>query len=102
MVERLVIMTPGDVIAPEDLPPPLRPREAVAVPADAGAAQSPSRRRATPSSAPTSWASCGPTSGTSPAPPSALGIERGHLYRKLKAYGIAAPRKGEEPTRPDA
>ena len=36
MVERLVIMTPGDVIAPEDLPPPLRSREAVAVPAEAG------------------------------------------------------------------
>ena len=35
MVERLVIMTPGDVIAPEDLPPPLRAREAVAVPAEA-------------------------------------------------------------------
>src|SRR6185312_731686 len=28
MVERLVIMTPRDVIGPEDLPPPLRPRDA--------------------------------------------------------------------------
>jgi two-component system nitrogen regulation response regulator NtrX len=28
MVERLVIMTPGDVIGPDALPPPLRPREA--------------------------------------------------------------------------
>jgi hypothetical protein len=25
-----------------------------------------------------------------------------NLWRKLKAYGIAVPRKGEEPTRPDA
>src|SRR5262249_58801188 len=31
MVERLVIMTPGDVIGPEALPPPLRPRDATAV-----------------------------------------------------------------------
>src|SRR5213594_3149410 len=28
MVERLVIMTPGDVIGPDALPPPLRPRDA--------------------------------------------------------------------------
>jgi two-component system nitrogen regulation response regulator NtrX len=32
----------------------------------------------------------------------ALGIGRVNLWRKLKAYGIAVPRKGEEPTRPDA
>src|SRR5215468_478514 len=30
MVERLVIMSPRDVIGPEDLPPPLRPRDAEA------------------------------------------------------------------------
>ena len=29
MVERLVIMTAGDTITPEDLPPPLKPREVV-------------------------------------------------------------------------
>ena len=34
MVERLVIMTPGDVIGPEDLPPPLRPRDAAPPSAD--------------------------------------------------------------------
>src|SRR5262252_4858994 len=36
MVERLVIMTPGDVITPEDLPSPFRSREADPVPTEAG------------------------------------------------------------------
>ena len=63
MVERLVIMTPGDVIG-EDLPPPFarggRGRSD-------GSGSRACARRATPSSARTSWASCAPTSGTSRA-----------------------------------
>ena len=75
--------------------------EAVAVPAEAGLQslrEAPGRVRARvhPRRAP------GPRLEHHAGPPQALGIGRVNLWRKLKAYGIAAPRKGEEPTRPDA
>ena len=54
MVERLVIMTPGDVIGPEDLPPPLRPRDAAPPAPTRARRRRRSRRRARPSSARTS------------------------------------------------
>jgi DNA-binding NtrC family response regulator len=100
MVERLVIMTPGDVIAPEDLPPPLRSREAVAVPAEAGLQSLREARDAFERAYILGELRAHDWNITRTA--QALGIGRVNLWRKLKAYGIAAPRKGEEPIRPDA
>jgi two-component system nitrogen regulation response regulator NtrX len=100
MVERLVIMTPGDVIAPEDLPPPLRAREAVTVPADAALQSLREARDAFERAYILGELRAHDWNITRTA--QALGIGRVNLWRKLKAYGIAAPRKGEEPARPDA
>jgi len=97
MVERLVIMTPGDVIAPEDLPPPLRSREVVALgtgPQSLREAREAFERayilgelRAH------AWNITRTAKG--------LGIGRVNLWRKLKAYGMTPPRKSEETIRPD-
>ena len=100
MVERLVIMTPGDVITPEHLPPPLLSREAVAVPAEAGLQSLREARDAFERAYILGELRAHEWNITRTS--EALGIGRVNLWRKLKAYGIAAPRKGEEPTRPDA
>jgi two-component system nitrogen regulation response regulator NtrX len=99
MVERLVIMSPGDVITPEDLPPPLRPRDAVAASGVGGqnlreARDGFERAYILGELRSHDW------NITHAA--QALGIGRVNLWRKLKAYGITVPRKGEEPPRPDA
>ena len=91
MVERLVIMTPGDVIGPDALPPPLRPRETAAAVLD------PQRERTLKEAREAferayilgelrahEW------NMTRTA--EKLGIERSHLYRKLKAYGLTPPK----------
>ena len=91
MVERLVIMAPRDVIGPEDLPPPLRAREV----AEAG--DDPQRDRKLKEARDAferayilgelrthEW------NMTRTA--EKLGIERSHLYRKLKTYGISPPK----------
>jgi two-component system nitrogen regulation response regulator NtrX len=91
MVERLVIMAPRDVIGPEDLPPPLRTRE------EPEAGEDPQRDRKLKDARDAferayilgelrahEW------NMTRTA--EKLGIERSHLYRKLKAYGIAPPK----------
>jgi two-component system nitrogen regulation response regulator NtrX len=90
MVERLVIMTPGDVIGPEALPPPLRPRDA-AQPEDTQKEKTLKEAREAFERAyilgelrALDW------NMTRTA--QKLGIERSHLYRKLKAYGIAPPK----------
>jgi two-component system nitrogen regulation response regulator NtrX len=100
MVERLVIMTSGDVITPEDLPSSLRARDAPAA-ADDGAQQSLREARDAFERAyilgelrAFDW------NITRTA--QALGIGRVNLWRKLKAYGIRVSRKGEEPGRPPA
>jgi two-component system, NtrC family, nitrogen regulation response regulator NtrX len=90
MVERLVIMTPGDVVGPDDLPPPLRP-------IDSGAAGEPTAHRSLKEARDAferafilgelraqDW------NMTRTA--EQLGIERSHLYRKLKTYRIAPPK----------
>jgi two-component system nitrogen regulation response regulator NtrX len=100
MVERLVIMTPGDLIGPESLPPPLRAREAVAVPAEAGLQSLREARDAFERAFILGELRAHDWNITKTA--QALGIGRVNLWRKLKAYGIAVPRKGEEPGRPDA
>ncbi len=87
MVERLVIMAPHDVIGPEDLPPPLRPR-------DAGAAGEESQKERTLKEARESFerayilAELRGHDWNMTRTAEKLGIERSHLYRKLKAYGI--------------
>jgi two-component system nitrogen regulation response regulator NtrX len=100
MVERLVIMTPRDVIVPEDLPPPLRAREAVAVPAEAGLQSLREARDAFERAYVLGELRAHDWNITRTA--QALGIGRVNLWRKLKAYGISVPRKGEDPPRPDA
>jgi len=91
MVERLVIMAPRDVIGPEDLPPPLRTRE------ETEAGDDPQRDRKLKDARDAferayilgelrahEW------NMTRTA--EKLGIERSHLYRKLKTYGISPPK----------
>jgi two-component system nitrogen regulation response regulator NtrX len=99
MVERLVIMTAGDVIMPGDLPPPLKPRE---VP-DLGEGSQHSLREARDAFERAyilgelrahDW-NITRTAKT-------LGIGRVNLWRKLKAYGISPPRRSEEPGRANA
>ncbi|MGH7264387.1 MAG: sigma-54-dependent transcriptional regulator [Candidatus Rokuibacteriota bacterium] len=101
MVERLVIMTAADVIGPEEIPPPLRPRELPAVPA--GGPQSlREAREAFERAFVLSELRANGWNITRTA--KVLGIGRVNLWRKLKAYGINPPRKtdkpGEEPGRP--
>jgi two-component system nitrogen regulation response regulator NtrX len=87
MVERLVIMAPHDVIGPEDLPPPLRPRET-------GTAGEESQKERTLKEARESFerayivAELRAHDWNMTRTAEKLGIERSHLYRKLKAYGI--------------
>jgi two-component system nitrogen regulation response regulator NtrX len=100
MVERLVIMTPHDVITPEDLPPPLRAREALAAPTAAGLQNLREARDAFERAFILGELRARDWNITRTA--QALGIGRVNLWRKLKAYGIAVPRKSEESTRPDA
>jgi len=91
MVERLVIMAPREMIGPDDLPPPLRTRE------EAGTVESAQRDRKLKDAREAferayilselrehEW------NMTRTA--EKLGIERSHLYRKLKAYGITPPK----------
>ena len=91
MVERLVIMTPRDVIGPEDLPPPLRPKEPAA-----GAEEI--QREKTLKEARDAFerayilAELRAHEGNVTRTAEKLGIERSHLYRKLKSYGITPPK----------
>jgi two-component system nitrogen regulation response regulator NtrX len=90
MVERLVIMAPADVIAPEDLPPPLRPRELGAPPEPARDRSLREARDAFERSF--IMAELRASEGNISRTAEKLGIERSHLYRKLKAYGITPPK----------
>jgi two-component system nitrogen regulation response regulator NtrX len=96
MVERLVIMTAADLIAPEHLPAPLRPGDVVTL----GGPQSLREAREAFERAyilgelrAHGWN----ITQTSKA----LGIGRVNLWRKLKAYGISVPRRSDEPDEPD-
>jgi two-component system nitrogen regulation response regulator NtrX len=93
MVERLVIMTAADVITPEDLPPPFRTGDMLAL----AAGHERSLREARDAFERAyilgelrahAWS----ITQTSKA----LGIGRVNLWRKLKAYGITTPRRGDE------
>jgi two-component system, NtrC family, nitrogen regulation response regulator NtrX len=90
MVERLVIMVPGDAITPEDLPPPLRAKaESAPGPVADGkplkeARDSFERAYILAELRAQDW------NMTRTA--ERLGIERSHLYRKIRAYGINPPK----------
>jgi two-component system, NtrC family, nitrogen regulation response regulator NtrX len=89
MVERLVIMTAGDVIGPDDLPAPLRPKDAVAVGADGQRSLKEARdgfERAY------ILAELRAHDWNMTRTAERLGIERSHLYRKIKGYGITPPK----------
>jgi two-component system nitrogen regulation response regulator NtrX len=89
MVERLVIMVPRDVIDVDDLPAPLRSKEA----AVAGVAHGRSLREARDNfERAYILAELRTQDWNMTKTADRLGIERSHLYRKIKAYGIAPPK----------
>ncbi len=91
MVERLVIMTPGDLIGPDALPPPLRPRDAAAAVGDTQREKTlKEAREAFERAYILSELRAHDWNMTRTA--ERLGIERSHLYRKLKIYGITPPK----------
>jgi two-component system nitrogen regulation response regulator NtrX len=89
MVERLVIMVPGDTIGPEDLPPPLRPK------GEAGPAVSdgkPLKEARDSFERAYILAELRAQDWNMTRTAERLGIERSHLYRKIRAYGIIPPK----------
>jgi len=89
MVERLVIMTGGDVIGPDDLPAPLRPKDAAVVGSDGQRSLKEARdgfERAY------ILAELRAHDWNMTRTAERLGIERSHLYRKIKTYGITPPK----------
>jgi two-component system nitrogen regulation response regulator NtrX len=91
MVERLVIMVPGDVIGAEDLPPPLRPRSEPAAAAAPGDGKPLKEARDNFERA-YILAELRAQDWNMTRTAERLGIERSHLYRKIRAYGIAPPK----------
>ncbi len=90
MVERLVIMTAGDLVGPDDLPTPLRPKsEALAAP-DGRATTLKEARDNFERAYILAELRAHEWNMTRTA--ERLGIERSHLYRKVKTYKIAAPK----------
>jgi two-component system nitrogen regulation response regulator NtrX len=90
MVERLVIMAPRDVIGVDDLPAPLRPKDA---PAAAHESRDRSLREAREHfERAYILAELRGNDWNMTRTAERLGIERSHLYRKIKAYGIMPPR----------
>jgi two-component system nitrogen regulation response regulator NtrX len=92
MVERLVIMTPGDVIGPEALPPPLRPRDAAAPGADESQKEKTLKEAREAFERAYILSELRVLDWNMTRTAQKLGIERSHLYRKLKTYGITPPK----------
>ena len=89
MVERLVIMVPRDVIDVDDLPVPLRTKEAAVV----GEVHGRSLREARENfERAYILAELKTQDWNMTKTADRLGIERSHLYRKIKAYGITPPK----------
>jgi two-component system nitrogen regulation response regulator NtrX len=89
MVERLVIMAPREVIGPEDLPAPLRPKDLVV--------ETGEKERSLKKVRDTfeRWyilAELRAHDWNMTRTAERLGIERSHLYRKIKTYGITPPK----------
>ena len=90
MVERLVIMVPGEAIGAEDLPPPLRPKSEIAAVTPGNGKLLKEARDGFERAYILAELRAQDWNMTRTA--ERLGIERSHLYRKIRAYGIAAPR----------
>ena len=89
MVERLVIMAPHETIVPDDLPPPLRPKDlGEGAP---GAARTLKEARDHFERA-FILAELRVHDWNMTRTAERLGIERSHLYRKIKAHGIVPPK----------
>src|SRR5580765_5921397 len=92
MVERLVIMTPGDVIGPEALPPPLRPRDAAPTAVDESQKERTLKEAREAFERAYILSELRVLDWNMTRTAQKLGIERSHLYRKLKTYGITPPK----------
>jgi DNA-binding NtrC family response regulator len=90
MVERLVIMAPRETIGPEDVPPPVRPKDVGEMAVAAGARSLREARDNFERAFILAELRVHDWNMTRTA--ERLGIERSHLYRKLKAYGIVPPK----------
>jgi two-component system, NtrC family, nitrogen regulation response regulator NtrX len=90
MVERLVIMTAGATVTPDDLPAPLRPKSDAAAAPDGGDTTLKEARDNFERAYILAELRAHDWNMTRTA--ERLGIERSHLYRKVKAYKIAAPK----------
>jgi two-component system nitrogen regulation response regulator NtrX len=91
MVERLVIMVPGDTIGSEELPPPLRAkREAPA--ATPLAEGKPLKEARDAFERAYIMAELRAQDWNMTRTAERLGIERSHLYRKIRGYGINPPK----------
>jgi two-component system, NtrC family, nitrogen regulation response regulator NtrX len=90
MVERLVIMTPGDTVGPDDLPPPLRSPDSESGPDPSGHRSLKEARDAFERAYILGELKAQDWNMTRTA--EQLGIERSHLYRKLKTYRITVPK----------
>ena len=88
MVERLVIMTGGDTIGPDDLPAPLKPKDAAA----GGDAQRSLKEARDGFERAYILAELRAHDWNMTRTAERLGIERSHLYRKIKTYGITPPK----------
>ena len=91
MVERLVIMVPGDAIGAEDLPPPLRAKSETPATAPPGEGKPLKEARDSFERA-YILAELRAQDWTMTRTAERLGIERSHLYRKIRAYGITPPK----------
>jgi two-component system nitrogen regulation response regulator NtrX len=89
MVERLVIMVPSDGIGPDDLPPPLRPKSELA---PALAEGKPLKEARDSFERAYILAELRAQDWNMTRTAERLGIERSHLYRKIRAYGIIPPK----------
>jgi two-component system nitrogen regulation response regulator NtrX len=89
MVERLVIMVPGDTIEADDLPAPLRPRGEL--PGTVAGKERSLREARDGFERAFILAELRAQDWNMTRTAARLGIERSHLYRKVKAYGIVPP-----------
>ena len=90
MVERLVIMAPRETIGAEDVPPPVRPKDVGEIASAAGARSLREARDNFERAFILAELRVHDWNMTRTA--ERLGIERSHLYRKLKTYGITPPK----------
>jgi len=88
MVERLVIMVPGEAIGPDELPPPLRAKDEAPALADG----KPLKEARDNFERAYILAELRAQDWNMTRTAERLGIERSHLYRKIRAYGITIPK----------